>query len=174
MAGPPFTRASRQYKFTAATGSSVLVKQYTVAGALLEPGVLFDIELGVLTDVYINQDVTHSGSNGATLRERTGGDWSYALTLSFPAALIGGRLEVAFVQQLLGSNDSVWMRFNMGDPEFWSDRALPPRSFLGRKSLLGNVVQRFDVLGKRVVGLNVAGEGNSLLRAELNYQPVWP
>ena len=166
--GFPLTRPSYDYKFVRATGSSVLVKQYTQAGLLVEPGVRFDIELGVLTDIYFNDDVTNSGGAGETQRERVGLDWNYALSLSFPAALLGSTLALGFVQQLVGSVDSIWMRFFVGDPEFWTLRttSLKPRSLLGPKSLLTSVVHRFDNKGKKVVGLNVAGEGNSVLRCE--------
>jgi hypothetical protein len=174
--GFPLTRASREYKFVRSTGSSILVKQYTQAGVLVEPGILFDVELGVLTDIYFNDDVTNSGGAGETQRERVGLDWSYALSLSFPAALLGSSLALAFVQGLVGSVESVWMRFFIGDRDFWELRAVPLlyRSFLGRKSLLTSVVQRFDSKGKKVVGLNVAGEGNSLLVGELDGKQVWP
>lgn len=172
MAGPPYSRASREYEFVAAIGSTVEVKQYDEQFNLVPPepttGVIFDIELGILRDIHKNRVITHSGSNGATLRTRVGFDWTYALTLSFPAQLIGGALAVAFAQQILGSNRSVWMRFYMGDPQYWTDRGLDIRTFLGRKSLLSTAEQRFANDGEDVVGLNIAGEGNSLLRAELS------
>ncbi len=169
-----FTRSARQYKFVAAAGSKVEVKQYNVLDQLSpglgSPGVTFDVEAGTLTDIHINRDTTNSGDVGNKSRTRVGFDWNFALTLSFPADVIGSTLAVAFVQQLLGSARSVWMRFYMGDPEFWSNRIprLPVRTFTGSRALLSQVVQRFDVNGLDVVGLNVAGEGNSILVPELD------
>lgn len=172
MPGPPYSRASRDYDFVASVGSTVEIKQYDEQFKLVPPepatGVLFDIQSGILRDIHINRVTTHSGSNGATLRTRTGFDWNFALVLSFPAQLIGGALAAGFAQQILGSNRSIWMRFYMGDPEYWTVRGLDIRSFLGRKALLSAVEQRTDDLGLGVVGLNIAGDGNSLLRAELS------
>ena len=174
--GPPYRRASRNYEFTPAVGSHVHVKQYNAAYVLQEPGVIFDVETGILTDIYFNQDTTNSGSNGALQRTRTGCDWNYALVMSFPAGLIGGRLSAVFAQQLLASSRSVWMQFFMGDPEYWEDLygAGAARSFIGRRSLLSSVVQRTENKGKSVVGLNIVGEGSSLLRAGYGDTQVHP
>ena len=168
------TRASRVYEFQPSAGSSVLVKQYNPLLSMTEPvlPVTFDIELGVLNDIYIDQESTNSGGVGETQRTRTGFDWNYALSLSFPKAMIGGELALAFAQQLLGSSNYVWMQFFMGDPDAWPEGTA--RSFVGTRSLLGNVKQRFDVKDHRVIGLNIAGKGSSLLRAYYGSDPVWP
>jgi len=174
--GPPYRRPSRDYIFTPAIGSHVLVKQYNAQYVLQEPGITFDIEIGILTDIYFNQDTTNSGGVGGLQRTRTGGDWNYSLVMSFPAGLIGSKLEAVFAQQILASNRSVWMQFFMGDPEYWEDLygTNTARSFIGRRSLLSSVVQRFNSKGKEVVGLNIAGEGNSILRAGYGDTQVHP
>ena len=172
MAGPPYSRQSRDFVFTPAAGSKVEVKQYNSSYELESPesvpGVIFDIVTGVLVDTFKNQNTTNSGGVGGEDWTRTGLAWNYVLTLSFPAALIGGTLAAAFAQQLVGSNRSVWMRFFMGDPEFW-DQIYPgqnvARSFLGRRSLASVVEQRTVNDGDKVVGLNIAGVGIGLLLA---------
>ena len=177
---PPFTRASRPWVFAPSAGASVEVKQYDQFRNLvpLEPGlgVVLDINLGVLTDTYLNQDTTNSGDNGGSSFTRVGGIWNYRLSLSFPAGLIGQPQPdvLAFAQQLLASSGYIWLRFNMGDPEFWQGRGQKVRSFLGRRSLLTDIEQRVEVGTKRVVGLNIAGQGSSLLRAMLDDDQVHP
>ena len=174
---PPFSRASRLYEFVAAAGSSVEVKTYDASYNLTPPepaqGVVFDIETGILVDTYKNQNTTNSGCNGGEDWTRVGGAWSYVLTLSFPAALIGGELAAAFAQQLLASSRKIWMRFNMGEPTDWI--AGTARSFVGRRSLLSAIEQRWDTgPGTNVVGLNIAGVGSSLLRAMYGDTQVHP
>jgi len=180
---PPFSRASRVWKWVPSAGASVQVKQYDQSG-VLDPGdgVLFDVNLGILIDTPLNQDTTHSGDNGGSSFTRVGGIWTYRLSLGFPAALIGTEqfqvqpANLAFVQQLLGSSGYVWMQFFVGDPEYWESLgvATPVRSFIGRRSLLSEAEQRFEVGTKKVIGLNIAGQGSSLLRAMLDDVQVYP
>jgi len=178
---PPFTRASRPWVFVPSAGASVEIKQIDRNGNLDIPepglGTVFDINLGILTDTHLNQDTTNSGDNGGSSFTRVGGIWNYRLSLSFPVGVLGvGALgaDRAFAQQLLGSSGYIWMRFNMGDPEFWTDRGLPIRSFVGERSLLSQVEMRVEVGTKQVVGLNIAGDGSSLLRAILQDAPTSP
>jgi hypothetical protein len=164
--------------FVPGSGSKIEVRQYTGNGSVITPGITFDVEFGILNDIHVNRVTTNSGGAGGTQRTRVGGDWNYALVLSFPAHLLGGAIATAFVQNLLGSTRGVWMRFFVSDPEFWTlnDPALAVRSFLGEKSLLSSVEQRMDARGTEVVGLNVAGEssGGSVLIAELDGVQNYP
>ena len=170
---PEYTRASRDYDFVPGIGSHVEIANYHPTTRVLQAGVFFDIKLGTIREVFINKVTTHSGSNGATLRTRTGFDWSFALALDFPAAVAEG-LENAYAETLLGSMLSVAVKFFIGDPLYWSSRAYPKRSFRATKALLSNVETVLDSSGKEVVGLNIAGEGNSLLYTYLDDTPVHP
>ncbi len=177
--GFPFTRESRVWEWTRASGAGVEVKQYNRFGQLDPPaasqGVLFDINLGILIDRYLNQETTNSGDNGGSSFTRVGGIWNYRLSLGFPAALIGDAELAphrAYAQQLLASSRYVWMRFFMGAPEFWIAESRQVRSFVGNRSLLGEIEQRVEM--NKVVGLNIAGQGSSLLRAMLDNDQVHP
>lgn len=164
-----FTRASREYDFVRARGSYVEVFQYDAKGGVSDTPTIFDIQLGLLTELFHNQDTTHSGSNGADLYTRVGAGWNFALVLSFPARLAtGGDVEQPFAEQILGSLRTVALRFYVGDPLFWKDLKLPVRSFYGSKALLGNVENRFDSKGKEVVGIRMSGVGSSILYTQLN------
>ncbi len=181
-----FTRPSRDYNFVASQGSSVIVRQYDRYGVLQSTGVTLDIHEGFLRELFRNENTTHSGSNGADLYTRVGAGWNFALVTSFPRSVgltsIDGAqapVEVAqpFVETLLGSMRSVWMQFNIGDPDFWRALNMDPRSFRGAKAMLETVETRIDARTGKVVGLNIAGVGNSLLwtfLAEESYHPgVW-
>jgi hypothetical protein len=154
-----YTRASRDFDFVPGQGSSIVIKQYDVNGQIIDNGVILDIESGFIRSTLLNKETTHSGSNGAVLRTRTGADWRFACVLSFPANPIG---EVLFVEHLTNSMRSVWVQFNVGDPDFWTRRNLYARSYRG-KALLDEVEERFDATGTEVIGLNVSGSGNGLL-----------
>ena len=175
----PYTRASRPWVFAPSAGASVLLKWYDTRTGQLVPsdGFLLDIDIGILQDSPINQDTTNSGDNGGSSFTRVGGLWRYRLSLSFPAALMetGGVTMLpatsAFIQQLLGTPRYVWMQFNMGDPEFW-ESAQNVRSFIGRRSLMEECETRVEM--KKVIGLNVAGVGSSLLRAMVGNTQVYP
>ena len=168
MAGPPFNRESRVWEWTPSAGATVEIKRY-VSGALTpaEPaiGTTLDINLAIVVDTPLNQDTTNSGDNGGSSFTRVGGIWTYRMSLGFPAALVGGALAAAFVQQILDDRGGyIWIRFNMGDPEFWTGENRNIRSIVGRRSLLAEVEQRVEVGAKKVIGLNIAGQGSSLLR----------
>jgi len=173
---PTYTRASRDYDFVPGIGSNLVISNYNDAGVLLTPGVILDIEQGFIRETWKNKDTTHSGSNGATLRTRTGYDWRFACVLSFPAQVEGG-LATAFVQTLAASMRKIHIQFNIGDPMFWTARGLPPRSLRATKALLSECETRLDSRGDDVVGLNIAGEGSSLLWTYLagvaQYPGVW-
>ena len=162
---PIYTRASRDFEFIPGMGSSLEIYEYNNVGVLSQNGTLLDIERGFIREKYTNKVTTHSGSNGATLRTRVGVDWTFALELSFPANILGAGLEDAFPQTFLGSMQSFGVQFNIGDPEFWTQRAtpLPTRSYRATKALLSALETRLDSTGTEVIGLNIAAEGNSLL-----------
>jgi len=172
-------RDSRVWEWTPAAGACVEIKQYNMLGQLHpphpSPGTIFDIGLGILTETFKNKNTTNSGDNGGESWTRVGSAWSYRLSLGFPAGLFGGGpVSPAFAQQLLGSSRRVWMRFYMGDPEFWTSQGRDVRSFIGGLSLVGEVVTRIDVNNHDVVGLNIAGVGIGLLRAMLNDAQAYP
>ncbi len=192
MPAPVFTRASRDFQFVPGQGSSLVVRQYDNVGNISPPlaqdGVIFDIDQGFIRQTFRNQKTTHSGSNGADLYTRVGSGWNFALVLSFPAALDlvtvdqvipGVDLAAAFAEELLGSARSVHLQFNVGDPLFWTSRTVPlqTRSLRAAKALLETVEYRMDGTLTEVIGLNIAGIGNSLLWTYLDdvkQQPqVW-
>ena len=160
-----FARASREYVFVPGQGASVQVQNYDAVG-VLGSAVTLDIHEGTVVETFRNVNVTNSGSNGADLFQRVGAGWTFALVTSFPAHLVGGGLAEVFVQQILGSSRSIAMKFNIGDPEFWSlvvPGGKDARSYQASKALLSEVTTRFDSRGTQVIGLNMAGVGNSLL-----------
>ncbi len=169
---PNYTRASRDYEFVPGSGSSIEVRQISAIGDFGAANIL-DIEQGFIREFFTNKVTTNSGGVGETTRTRVGSDWSFALVLSFPSRvefvtasqIQAGALGASFVETLLGSSRSVNLRFNIGDPLFWSTQVPPqqPRQFRAAKALLSIVETRLDATGKEVVGLNVAGESNSLL-----------
>ena len=165
-----FTRASRDFDFAPGSGSSVIVAGYHPQTRELLAPVTLDIEQGFIHEDYINQDTPHSGMNGGPSRTRVGSDWNFALVLSFPARLDlvtvqqvvdGGALAQPFVQGILGSSGKVRMKFNIGDPLWWTEQGLPARNMQAAKALLSSVETRIEQ--RRVVGLNIAGGGSSLL-----------
>jgi len=174
---PQTTRPSRDYDFVPGIGSHVEIAQYHHTTRVLQAASFFDIKIGTIREFFINKNTTHSGSNGATLRTRTGFDWSFALALDFPAAVEEG-LKDRFPQSILGSSHSVAIKFFIGDPLYWSSHAWPARSYRATKALLSSVETVLDNSGTEVVGLNIAGEGNSLLYTYLgigaNAVPVHP
>jgi len=173
-----YSRASRDYDFVPSMGANLVIAQYNALGVAINP-IILDIETGFLREMYINQLTPHSGSSGAINRTRVGADWFSALILNFPATV---EIEPAppvgvaptFVQSLLGSSRSVAVRWNIGDPLFWSDRGLPVRNMRARKALLSTCETRLDSTGLKVVGLNVAMEGNSLLWTYEDDTPLHP
>jgi len=167
-----FTRASRDYDFVPGSGSHVEIAQYDHLG-VLQPSTVLDVQQGFVRQILTNQDTTHSGSNGAVLRTRVSADWNFALVLSFPAKLKEG-LSHSFVESLLGSSRSVAMAFFVGDPKFWTSQQLSVRSYRATKALLSTVETVLDSSGKAVVGLNIAGEGNSLLWTYEDDVPIHP
>jgi len=161
-----YTRASRDYDFVPGSGSSLVIANYNAA-RVLGPSVTFDIKSGFVRQLFRNVNTTHSGSNGADLYTRVGAGWLFGLVLDFPGDVAGG-LAVAFAEELVGSQRSVAMQFNVGDPLFWSSRGLPQRSYRATKALLAESELRFDATGTEVVGLNMSGVGNSLLYTYLD------
>lgn len=172
---PPFTsRPPRVYRFTPAAGAHVAISQYDEFDLVEPSSTIFDINLGILTETFKNQNVTNSGDNGGENWGRVGGAWGFRLAMHLPAKLINEELRVAFVQQLLGSSRNVAMRFFMGDPTFWTDQGLQVRSFVGGRALLGEVVVRSNVLDHQMIDVNVAGVGIGLLLAFLDNDLVYP
>jgi hypothetical protein len=169
MPATVFTRPSRDYDFVPGIGSSMTIFQYDGAGTLVLPGVIFDVEDWFVDERPFNKETPHSGGVGAMLRTRTGVDWIWASVLSFPARLVGTEIARGFVQQLLGASRSIAVHFNIGDPEYWASLGdEPARSYRATKTLTNRIQTRADSRTKEVVGLNVAGEGNSLLGLYLN------
>lgn len=169
-----FSRQSRDFDFIVGSGSSVEIANYDADGKRGDPCV-FDIELGFVTEIWKNRISTHSGSNGATLRQRVGYDFNFALVLAFPERLnlvnvLGitpGVLASRFPHPLMGSSRSVFIQFNIGDKERAWAEGLPAISYRAAKVLLSQIRTRFDNTqgeqGDGAIGLNIAGEGNSLL-----------
>lgn len=158
---PVYTRASREYKFVPAIGSSLSVQTYNDYGELGGAATL-DIQEGTLSEELLDVDVTNSGSNGAILRERTGADWAFALVLQFPGQLLGGALAARFVEQIIGSSNHILLTFHFGDPLWWTSRGLSALNKRG-KALLTAAEARFASDGRSVIGLNLAGKGSGLL-----------
>lgn len=180
---PNYTRQSRDYEFVPGSGSSILVRQILSTGQFGAANFL-DIEQGFVREFFTNKVGTNSGGVGETTRTRVGFDWLFALVLSFPSRvelvtvsqIQAGALGSSFVETLLGSSRSVNLQFNIGDPLFWTTQTprQEPRNFRAAKALLSTVETRLDATGKEVVGLNVAGEGNSLLWTYEGDTPVHP
>ncbi len=171
-----YPRASRDFDFVPSSGSNLLVRQYNVLGEVVGgPAAVLDIHEGFIREIYRNENTTHTGSNGADLYTRVGSGWNFALVTSFPSTfslvtveevLDGGEVSPPFIETLLGSMRSVWLQFNLGDPLFWDNKGeagIPRRSFRAAKALLETVETRIDARTQKVIGLNIAGVGNSLL-----------
>lgn len=172
---PTYRRESRDYQFVPAIGSALSVQQYNDVGTLSGP-VTLDIREGTLTEILHFADTTHSGSAGGELCTRTGCAWDYALSLQFPGHIVGGRLEAAFVEQIVGSSAYVFVTFWMGDPLYWAARKLDARSKRG-KCLLTRSQTRFVSDARSVIGLNLAGKGHDMLARYLGDdeqgKPLW-
>ena len=173
--------ASRVYEFVPGSGSHVGICLRNQFG-VMEPWAnarTLDIAVGTVRHIYKNKITTHSGGDGSTDRTRTGFDWNFALALTFPAALQGGELAAAFVEDLMASSRKIGMIFHVGRPEFWTNRQneLPTRSYRSNNALLSTSEVVLDSSGDEVVGLNVAGDGSSMLwmfLGEVAYYPgVW-
>ena len=165
------SRASRDYEFVPGQGGYVRVDQYTPQGVLTSP-IAFDVGLWLVEHIFINQETGHSGLAGGPGRTRVGSDWNFAAQVPFPAAghiIAPGspivqpeELPVEFVQTLLGSSRGVYMTFNVGDPDFWTDRGLPVRSMRGR-ALLDSVKIDNQSNPPQTAAINVIGSGKGLL-----------
>lgn len=174
---PIFSRASRKYTFVPGQGASVEVQGYDGFGNLIEGAVILDIHEGILIEIFRNENTTNSGSNGADDYTRVGAGWTFALVTSFPALAMGKTLDIPFVQQILGSSRSVAMKFNIGDPEYWAlviTGGVPARSYRAGRALLSEVTTRFNSRNTQVIGLNMAGVGNSLLGGYLDDVKQYP
>ena len=174
---PIFARASREYEFVPGQGASVEVQGYDGFGNLTGGIITLDIHEGIVVETYRNENTTNSGSNGADDYTRVGAGWTFALVTSFPALAMGARLDLPFVQQILGSSRGIAMKFNIGDPEYWQlafPGGLDPRSYRASKALLGEVTTRIDSRNIRAIGLNMAGVGKSLLGGFLGNAIQYP
>ena len=172
-----FARPSRDYEYVPGQGASVEVQGYDGFGTLTGGIITLDVHECVIVETFRNENVTNSGSNGADQFQRVGAGWTFAMVTSFPAHLVGGTLAAAFVQQILGSSRSIAMKFNLGDPEYWEltfPGGLPPRSYRAKKALLSEVTTRIDSRNIKVIGLNMAGVGNSLLGGYLGDVQQYP
>jgi len=167
-----FNRASRDFDFVPALGSALTVWQYDLRTRILGTEVKFDIEQGRITETFRNKNTTHSGSNGADLYTRVGMGWTFALVLNFPARLdvvtaeqaqAGPALAAPFPHTILGISQGVRMRFDIGDPLFWTSLGLSARCMIAAKAKLESIETRLDSNGLETVGLNIAGVGSSLL-----------
>ena len=162
-----FARASREYDFVPGKGGCLRVLQYDangrVAGAELsglffENADFFDVSQYVIRRDYTNENTSHSGDNGGESWTRVGQAWSFAANVSFSIAAV-------FVEQLIGSSRGVAIQFNIGDPEYWTNRGERTRSYRG-KALARFTESTNKAQGIETVKLNVEGVGQGLL---LNY-----
>lgn len=167
---PQYNRASRDWEFIPGIGGSLQISHYDAQRVLSPDKFYFDIETYRIKHLYKNKVTTHSGSNGATLRTRVGGDWSFTAILSAPPG--------NFLELMLGSWRSISVIFNLGDPLFWKGQNLEPRTYRGAKVLLEEVDIIGDSRGEEVVMAEVFCVGNSLLWGYVGESPIaatlWP
>jgi len=158
-----YTGESRDYDFVPSQGCSLEIFRLDALGNH-QNAIILDIEEGFIRELFQNDDTTHTGSNGATLRTRTGADWSFATVLAFPAKIEGG-LAVPFLQTLVGSSRSFAVKFNLGSAAFWKNLGLQgqERTYRANKAMLEEVTTRIDAKNKKVIGYNMSAVGNSLL-----------
>lgn len=177
MAVAYYEQESRDYTFVPALGSYLEVKQYDALGNLVpsaaSAGVTFDIKQGIIFETWFNADTTHSGSAGSKLWTRTGYDWLFSLVLDFPA---NPTTERKWAQSHLGSMRYIAMKFYIGNPAFWAAQTgnTAVRSMQSAKALLKSCETRLDNSGMEVVGLNIAGQGSSLLWTYEGNTPIHP
>lgn len=163
-----YDEPKRDYEFIPGVGGYIAVCHYNAAGQLLPDPLILDVRRYLLACAYINADTTHSGSNGAKLRTRTGADWRFAASLSAPLrSLVGANANEqqinSFVELIVGSSRSVACCFYLGNPAFYTGQGLLPRSYRATRALLDTVEVITDSSGEEVVELEITGSGSSLL-----------
>ncbi len=168
-------RPSREYHTIPGFGGNLKVQQYSAQNVLVGEPSHFDLERYVLTNIYQNAVITHSGSNGATLRERVGADWNFTARLSAPAG--------TFLDLLLGHFRKVAVIIGLGDPVGQADKGDPVLSYRATKAILDEIVILSDSQGKDgptkgIVKADVRMSGDSLLWGYIGDTPIsstlWP
>ena len=163
-------RVSRDYQRVPGVGGSLQLQAYDSLGNLQDQKVFFELDDWVLNNLYINQVNTHSGSNGAVLRDRVGADWNFSAFTSQPVA--------TFLDLLVGHWRSVAVIMNLGDPVWWESLGLEPKSYRAAKGILERVRIVTSAKADSVVKGEIQISGNSLLVGYLGEVPisanVWP
>jgi hypothetical protein len=149
------------------------VVQITADGTPVSPVTFFDVGQYGIRRAYTNENTSHSGDNGGESFTRVGQGWTFAANVSFPGQVLGDGLAVGFLEQLIGSARGVVIKFNIGDPEWWTNRGLEPRNYRG-KSLAEFINTDNPADGTGTVKLNVAGVGIGLLDAYIGNTKVAP
>lgn len=172
---PFIDRASREYFTIPGFGGNLQVQQYNAQHTLVGDPRHFDLEAYVLTNIYQNTIITHSGSNGATLRERVGGDWNFTARLSAPAT--------EFIDLILGHFRKVAIIIHLGDPVLAEGKGLPILSYRATKAILDRLVIISDSQGTDgrtggIVKADIKLSSDSLLWGYIADVPVssnlWP
>jgi len=125
---PFLDRPARNYFPIAGFGGNLRVQHYTAQGTPDGDPVHFEVERWRLRNFYKNRIRTHSGSNGATLRARVGGDWSITAHTQAPAT--------TFLDLLVGSSRSVGIILQLGDPVVQAADGFPVLSYRADSALL--------------------------------------
>ncbi len=159
---PVFSQASRRYSFVSGVGGNILVQQFDAVGVAQGPIITFDIGQWIVRHIYIIKKTPHSGMNGGTHRTQVGHDWSFRAQVPFPAEALTGSLAAGFPESFLGSSRGVMMKFHLGHPESWKNKAGGIRSYQG-PALIEFIETDNDASGEEEVKLNVQGLGMGLL-----------
>jgi len=125
---PLLDRPARDFFPIAGIGGNLRVQHYTALGTPDGDPVHFELERWRLRNFYRNRVRTHSGSNGATLRARVGGDWSIVVHTQAPAT--------TFLDLLVGSGRSVGIILQLGDPVGQAAAGRPVLSYRAASALL--------------------------------------
>ncbi len=172
---PFLDRPAREYHTIPGFGGNLKVQQYNAQGVLVGVAAHFDLERYVLTNIYQNSVITHSGSNGATLRERVGGDWNFTARLSAPAT--------TFIDLILGHFRKVAVIIALGDPVGQAGKGDPVLSYRATKAILDQLVILSDSQGvdgptRGIVKADVKLSSDSLLWGYVDETPIsstlWP
>ena len=165
---PVFTRASRRYRFVPGYGGNLIVRQGDIYGQVIEGSeVTFDVAQYGIKRFYLNEETTHSGDVGGESYTQVGHAWRFRANVAFPAAGLLGAEEVlaaAFAEEILGSPRGFDAIFNVGDPEYWTQLGLDPRSYRGHARAEFIDV---DSITKQTVKINVEGVGEGILLCQV-------
>ena len=172
---PFLNRPSREYHTIPGFGGNLEVQQHDAQGVPVGDPSHFDLEQYVLTNIYENAVITHSGSSGATLRERVGGDWNFSARLSAPAT--------TFLDLILGSFRKVAIIIHLGDPVGQADKGDPVLSYRAEKAILDRITITSDSQGVKgategIVRGDIRLSSDSLLWGYIGDTPIssnlWP